>query len=470
MANQLQENLYFDTNGVPANGVLGGLSVAEQTQDFILLVKNVTSTTPEIINQSQYSIEWIVDKDGNARKPNEDNVTNYDIIQNFPVGKNIISQLNNATSVNTQLSGELNVTGVGTLKNILYSQTGIPSSSYDSESVIFVSPNGAPAEAVPTVSNILGSMVSSSNFTVSTNTWVKNYVVTIQPTSDHGTAFDGSNGLYTLTTDDLEDINSVTFRVSYTVFGNATKSSSTTVRLYNNSIADSGLYIKGSDTFSVPPNQSINRSFTVTIPRDEVQQGGNIYQVAVIASEEVTFNSMKLEVTATDPSPTANIPSGDFWSTGSDSIITWLTGSAYLSLNYGNLQDTSNFTAATKTFGLDPIKEIFELKKGDKIRFGYTPSNTFTIYDIITPSEASDGLLKLKLNRPVPNNIVPDNFIIYRIDTNDPKYIILDVNKTSVLGDPENPLKGYIYPKYLSKELKQNLKNIQKIVSQENLI
>lgn len=466
MANQSQENLYFDTNGVPANGILGGLSVAEQTQDYILAVKEVTSTTPEIINQTQYAIEYIVDKDGGVRTPNQDNETNTDIIQNFPIGKNVVSQLVNATSANTQLSGELNVTGVGTIRNILYSQTGIPSSSYSTESVVFVTSTGAPAQSANSVSNILGSMVSSSAFSISSNTWVKNYTVTLETNSDHGTAFTGSTGVYQLVTDDLEDINSVTFRVSYTVLGNATKSSSTTVNLYNNSIADNGLYIKGSDIFSVPPNQSINRSFTVTIPRDEVQQGGNIYQVAVLASEIVTFSSLKFEVTATDPPPTPNIPAGDFWSTGSDSTITWLTGSAYISLNYGNLQDTSNFTAATKTFGLDPINTTFELQKGDKIRFGYTPSNTFIIYDIITPSEASDGLLKVKLNRQVPNSIVPDNFILYRIDTSDPKYIILDANKTSVLGDPENPLKGYIYPKYQSRELKQNIKFIQREVSQ----
>jgi len=457
MANQSQENLYFDTNGVPANGILGGLSVAEQTQDYILAVKEVTSTTPEIINQTQYAIEYIVDKDGGIRTPNQDNETNADIIQNFPIGKNVVSQLVNATSVNTQLSGELNVTGVGTIRNILYSQTGIPSSSYSTESVVFIEPNGAPSEASNPIPNMLGSMVSSSAIEISSNVNVQNYTVLINSDDNN---FNGTNGRYDITSSDLSDLNSITFRVSATI--TTTEPTEVRVALFNSStvpIEQKTLTI-GSGRNPSP----FTISFDKTINADDLS--GYYYVNIRTYGAAITANNINFSVISSNPSPTANIPAGDFWSTGSDSTITWLTGSAYLSLNYGNLQDTSNFTAATKTFGLDPINTTFELQKGDKIRFGYIPSNTFIIYDVITPSEASDGLLKVKLNKQVPNNIVPDNFILYRIDTSDPKYIILDVNKTSVLGDPENPLKGYIYPKYQSKELKQNIKNIQRTVSQ----
>ena len=451
---------YEDSNGVPSNGVLGGLSVAEQTQDYILAVKEVTSTTPEIINQTQYAIEYIVDKDGGVRTPNQDDETNADIIQNFPIGKNVISQLVNATSVNTQLSGELNVTGVGTIRNILYSQTGIPSSSFSTGSVVFIKPNGAPSEASNPIPNVLGSMISSSAVTISSNSNlnISNYNVTLQSFSNN---FNGSAGQYEISPGDLVDLNSITFRIS----ANITTTEATEVRvalfqnLNNVPIEEKTLTI-GSGRNPSPSTVS----FTKTVNADDIS--GYYYVNIRTYGSGITASSINFSVISSDPPPTANIPTGNFWSTGSDSTTTYLTASAYLSLNYGNLQDTSNFTAATKTFGLDPINTIFELQKGDKIRFGYTPSNTFIIYDVITPSEASDGLLKLKLNKQVPNNIVPDNFIVYRIDTNDPKYIILDVNKTSVIGDPENPLKGYIYPKYQSKELKQNIKFIQQEVSQ----
>lgn len=451
---------YQDSNGVPTNGVLGGLSVAEQTQDYILAVKEVTSTTPEIINQTQYAIEFIVDKDGGVRTPNQDDETNADIIQNFPIGKNVVSQLVNATSANTQLSGELNVTGVGTIRNILYSQTGIPSSSFSTGSVVFIEPNGAPSEASNPIPNVLGSMISSSAVTISSNSNlnISNYDVTLQ--SGEGN-FTGSSGHYEIASGDLANFNSITFRISATI----TTTVPTEVRV--------ALFQEGNNipieekTLTVGGLRSPSPStifFTKTKNADDIS--GYYYVNIRTYGSNITASNINFSVISSDPSPTANIPAGNFWSTGSDSTITYLTASAYLSLNYGNLQDTSNFTAATKTFGLDPINTTFELQKGDKIRFGYTPSNTFTIYDVITPSEASDGLLKVKLNKQVPNNIVPDNFIVYRIDPNSPKYIILDINKTSVLGDPENPLKGYIYPKYQSRELKQNIKNIQRTVSQ----
>ena len=102
---QTSDNPYFDTNGVPANGVLGGLPVAEQNQNYILLVKDVTSTTPEIINQTQYAIEWILDYEGEKQRPSENDIANNNIIQNFPAGKSVTSQLINATSVNNQPSG-----------------------------------------------------------------------------------------------------------------------------------------------------------------------------------------------------------------------------------------------------------------------------------------------------------------------------------------------------------------------------
>ena len=473
---QTPGNIYFDTNGVPANGILGGIPVAEQNQDYLLIVKRVTSTTPEIINQTQYAIEYIVGGDilegGNieVRTPNQSNETNADIIQNFPPGKNVVSQLINATSDNTQLSGELNVTGVGTLKNILYSQTGIPSSSYSTESVVFITPGGAPVGSSNEVENILGGMISSSAFTISNNTFVQNYTVTTQTTAAGGTNFNGPSGKYFVSSSDLEGINYVTFKVSYQIQGNTSNNVDVEVKLSQGSNPTP----RKSDVFTVPRNQSVIRNFSITIPKDNILIApitwGYYYKVNVVPDGEVTVQSINFEVTSTSPQPPANIPAGDFWSTGSDSGDTWLTGSTYLSLNYSNLQDTSNFTAATKNYGLDPINTSFELQKGDKIRFGYTPSNTFTIYDIITPSEASDGLLKLKLNRQVPNNIIPDNFIIYRIDSNEPKYIILDVNKTSVIGDPENPLRGYIFPKYPSSELKKNRKQIQQIVTQQGLI
>lgn len=461
---------YLETNGVPANGVLGGLSVAEQTQDYILLVKEVTSTTPEIINQTQYAIEWIVGSDGEARRPNQDIETNLDIIQNFPVGKNVISQLNNATSANTQLSGELNVTGIGTIRNILYSQTGIPSSSFDTGSVVFIGVGGAPAASTTIIPNILGSMISSSAFVITSgNSEIPTgYTVTLD-TFNADSNFNGPLGVYYLSASDVGNMNSISMGASVTVINIYGIGIPVKVEILNDIGGNKN--VVSSNTVTIAPQGSTTVLTSATLLSSNITDNDYGVRISNLGIEPVIISQTRFSVTNTDPSPTANIPAGNFWATGSGGSGFWLTASAYLSLNYeNNLQDTSNFGEATKTFGLDPINTTFTLQKGDKIRFEYVPSNTFTIYDVITPSEAADGLLKLKINRQIPNNVVLNNFVLYRIDTNDPKYIILNANKTSVIGDPENPLKGYIFPKYQTKELKANLKNIQRSISQQGLI
>jgi hypothetical protein len=169
----------------PVNGALGGLSVAEKNQEFFLLFKDITSTTPEIINQSAWNIEWLVNSNGEVANPNDNGVANSNIIQNFEIGEQVVTLVANATGINAQLLGEHTITGVGTLKNILYSQTGIPSSSFDTGSVVFVEPGGAPAESANPVPNVLGSMIRSSPFTFSDGAFTTIDGYTLQTQTDN---------------------------------------------------------------------------------------------------------------------------------------------------------------------------------------------------------------------------------------------------------------------------------------------
>jgi hypothetical protein len=159
-----------------------------------------------------------------------------------------------------------------------------------------------------------------------------------------------------------------------------------------------------------------------------------------------------------------------FWSTGSHTDITWLTASNYLSTNYGNIQDTSNFPGTGESFGLSPIKELFTPRPGDRIRFAYDSNRDYYIYEVITPDEDNDGLLKLKLNKVLSSNTILDNFVLHRVDNTSIKYIILDVAKDPTIDNPENPFTGIILPKYPSEKLKNNLENILSKLKQEGII
>ena len=450
----------------PVNGALGGLPVAEKNQEFFLLFKDITSTTPEIIDQSSWNIEWLVNSNGEVANPNDNGVANSNIIQNFEIGEQVVTLVANATGINAQLLGEHTITGVGTLKNILYSQTGIPSSSFDTGSVVFVEPGGAPAESTLPVPNVLGSMIKSSSFTFSSGVFTTIDAYALQTQTDSpsgGTNFNVGSGKYFISSSDFVDINSITFRISYSVTNLSNQIPTVKVKLLGSGLPSDAFNIGVAGSRNSTLVRSIEGSLSDFPADTEVD-------VQFFTTNTVTINYLNFEVIGSSPAPTPNIPTTGFWATGSETVITWLTGSSYVSQNYGNIQDTSAFTAATKTYGLDPIDDLFTPQAGDKIRFEYNPNNVFTIYEVITPSEASDGLLKFKLNRQVPNSTVLDNFILYRIDSNEPKSIFLNVPKNSVIGDPENPFKGYIFPKYETQYLKDNLKSIQRQISNEGLL
>ena len=446
----------------PVNGALGGLSVAEKNQEFFLLFKDITSTTPEIIDQSSWNIEWLVNSNGEVANPSDNDVTNSNILQNFEIGKKVYALVNNATGINAQFLGEHTITGVGTLKNILYSQTGIPSSSFNTSSVLFVEPGGAPASSTNPVPNVLGSMIlNNETFSQSSPTTIDGYTLQTQTNNPPGgTNFNAGSGKYFISSSDFIDINSITFRISYSIDNNSTTKPTTV----NVSLQPPAGNILQTDVFTISSNSGVQRSMEVNLSNFT---SFNQMLIKVSTEEEINIVSLNFEVIGSSPSPTPNIPTTGFWATGSDTVITWLTGSSYVSQNYGNIQLTNSGTQviAFANYGLDPIDDIFTPQAGDKIRFEYDPGKVFTIYEVITPSEASDGLLKLKLNRQVPDSTILDNFILYRIDSSEPKSIFLNVPKNSVIGDPENPFKGYIFPQYKTQNLKDNLKVTSLVLS-----
>ena len=67
-----------------------------------------------------------------------------------------------------------------------------------------------------------------------------------------------------------------------------------------------------------------------------------------------------------------------------------------------------------------------------------------------------DGYLKIRLNQKPPDGIILNNFILHRVNSNKPSYIILDVDKNDAAGNLLG-FSGVILPKYPTQELKDNL-------------
>jgi hypothetical protein len=448
--------------GSNLSGVLGGLPVAEQNQDYFLVFKGVGGTGPEIIDNTAYFVQYIVDSNGNVSKPSKDSIPRLNLLQNFPQGKPVTVRIDNASGINTQLDGDHIVTGLGTQQPILYTQYGIPSSSY-TQSISFITPGGAPAGSTVSVSDILGTMIKNSfAFSNSSATTIASYDST-PLTPLEGANFTSGSGRYNITASNVENLNSITFRISYGITGNTSGKSNVQVRLMGE--PSTLIY---NDAFSAYANAGIIRSFTTTVPYETFSNHGYFF-IQALTTLPITFGYLNFEIINTSPNPPARTQTR-FWSTGSHTDVTWLTASAYLSLNYGNIQQTSNFPGTGGSFGLSPIKNLFIPQPGDRIRFEYDPSKDYTIYEVISPDIDSEGRLKIKLNTVVPSNTTIDNFILHRVDNTSIKYIILNVAKDSIIDNPENPFTGIILPKYPSEKLQRNLENILSKLKQDGII
>jgi hypothetical protein len=438
------------------NGVLGGLPVAEQTQDYFLIFKGVGGTGPEIIDNTAYFIQYVVDSNGDIFKPSQGSIARLNILQNFPTGKLTTVRIDNASGINTQLDGDHIITGLGTQQPILYTQYGIPSSSY-TQSISFITPNSAPPEIYTPVNNILGSMVKSNfTFNSSSATTITGYTQTLPPST--GANFNTSLGRYHITSSEVTDINSITFRISYNIFNANRDDVQVLVQLRASGSSGENLY-GGENIFTIPSDVGINQSnnITVNLPTS-YNNPFFVIKMAVDGGKTVQVTSLNFEIPSTSPMPSAQSQT-TFWFTGSHTDITWLTASAYLSLNYGNIQNSDAFPQAA-SFNLSPIKTTFTPQPGDRIRFEYDPQKDYIIYEVISPDVDEDGLLKLKLNKVLSPNIILDNFILHRVDNSILKYIILDVPKDPTVDNPENPFTGIVLPKYPSEKLKNNLENI----------
>ena len=449
----------------PVNGVLGGLPVAEQNQDYFLVFKGVGGTGPEIIDNTAYFIQYVVDSDGNISKPSQGSTARLNTIQNFPIGKTTTVRIDNASGINTQLDGDHTITGVGIQQPILYTQYGIPSSSYNS-TLYFYTEGTAPVGAYNNVGSYLGSMVKTDfAFPTSGKSPLTNYnSVLVFPQSTYATY--SLAGRYIVNPSNLGDLNSITFTINLEVTNPFSFP------------AGSDLYIVGQSgvtfdlpsinnpvgSFNIQPGSTSNLTYTLTRNTSQLTLFPS-YSVYLVAAA-LSCSYLQFNVSSQNPTP-GILASTPFWNTGSHTDVTWLTASIGLSENYNTtLSGSSN----SIDFGFSPVKVPFSIIPGDRIRFEYNPQKDYTIYEVIEPSAASDARLKLKLNTIIPSNTILDNFVLHRVDNTSIKYIILDVAKDPTVDNPENPFTGIILPKYPSEKLKNNLENILSKLKQEGII
>tara|TARA_R110000737_G_C14588167_1_gene486981 strand:- start:44 stop:1573 length:1530 start_codon:yes stop_codon:yes gene_type:complete len=481
----------------PVRGALGGLPVAEQMQDYFLVYQQAGGTGPEIIDETAFFITYMVDSNGNVSKPLEGYPSQYNLIQNFGAGTNVVVRNDASTTLNSQIAGLHQVTAIGRQLPILYTQFGYAPTSY-SGSIVFQGESSVGANAEGVAPYMLGSMSEPAEFVIPTFTArsASAFSTIATPLPDtSAAAFNASEGRYTINTSGVTDVQSIRFNIGARIENTSPYPGQFQMRLVKTNpsdgveetVASVDLTIGSAEAYGAGEPVSLNTGnfpnnlSSVTVPNAGGLDNNQIYTVSINKAPNsgyLTLKSMNFSVTVQNPNPSAPIDTSfsqtPYWETGSSypqtTLHTWLTASSYLSQNYGRTQNSLPIQElSTDDHNFSPIEVPFLPQRGDRIRFGYNKENDYFIYDVIPPQLTSDNLLKLKINNNIPLSVIRDNFLIHRTNINDPCYIILNINKNSIVTDTQN-FNGVILPEYPTQKLTDNLDRITLDLKERGII
>lgn len=144
-------------------GTRTNFPVAEQNQTYFAYWDGIGGTGAEIPNQTAYFIKYLIDTKGNVVNPEPDTTGTrqeaiglYNLVNNFEVGKRAIVKLIepdptvDSISEESDILGTYTITGIGTLKNIMTTETGKGRNDY-LETMSFYNPENPDStlESVP---------------------------------------------------------------------------------------------------------------------------------------------------------------------------------------------------------------------------------------------------------------------------------------------------------------------------------
>jgi hypothetical protein len=506
---QLSQDI--ELQGIVANGVLGGLPVAERNQDFFLIFRNIGGTGPEIIDQTAYFIEYLVDSEGNIFKPSENTSALHNLLQNFQINKPVNVVVDKASVSNTTMGGQHQLTAVGVQQPILYSQTGSSAGAFTGSIFFKGDPTlgtiGNPGGLV--VPNMQAVMIKTSSFVGGTMTNFSNFVGGIPGNTDSDARSASlAEGKYFISSSRFADLQNFKLNVLIKI-RNITSNDPIGFNFnisHNSGAGSQGTFNGSTEEFLIPYSLGytvINKSYTISSPWTDSNTYGSIIdntsraELVIFGGSGAGTNFANLDidfivfgVQADEQNPQAN--GGLLQSAGANTPPFWLTGSGgskyitasdYISVNYNNIQvstgsveigsDTVEIGSQFKDFHLSKIQVPFKVGIGDRIRFLYNPQTDFHIYDVKEPSTELDGRLKLKLNTNLSQSLTEtqlSNFVLHRTNKTIPRYLILNVVKEAGVDTANNPFTGIILPQFPTEKLLNNLDSILNKLKVEGII
>lgn len=102
----------------------GTLPGVEQNQTYFAYYDGVSRQDPELPKQTAFYIKYLIDTNGNVVKPQPNDTSVINIVDNFETGKPVIITTKTPTTELNLLLGEKTVTNVGELSTLLVTNTG----------------------------------------------------------------------------------------------------------------------------------------------------------------------------------------------------------------------------------------------------------------------------------------------------------------------------------------------------------
>lgn len=486
----------FNSDSTDGSGY-GSLPAAEQNQTYFAYFNSVGDTSPELIDQTAFFIKYLIDKDGNIAKPKSDNIALINLYNNFEQGETAVVLPQTATQTSANLIGDHIITDIGTIQPLLITETGSGRNNF-TQTMSFAEYGSPIISGLPPF-NFLAkhstNQTITSNSTASFNTEIL----------DDGANF--SSNIYTI------DFNPVDYglELSFQV-GLAAKVFKLffSIQVSNDNFSTDirNLPIEEFEP-STAPDAYVNLGaiydsiyYYIASP-DEMIEGfnpgtygdyANIVNFRTtyhyIKTKQYTFNNndkIRIQLntaiglnnitpiiyggtstTETFFTVTSNYTpeletTSSYWSGATyptDGTPQWLTASKGLStfINNDYIQLTPDL-ALSRSFS--PIILPANLQPGDYIRFEYDPTKQAKIYNI---GNLSDGRTTIQIKPAIPTGSKLDHFVIYRV-VKDGNYVILNVPRVS-----GTTLTGFLQPKYISQELKDNFSDIVNKLEADGLL
>jgi hypothetical protein len=503
--------------------------VAEQNQTYFAYWDGIGGTGAEIPNNTAYFIKYIIDTEGNvvnpepktAGSPRDEAIGLYNLLDNFEVGKRAIIKLiepdptQQDISEESDLLGTYTITGIGTLRNIMTTETGKTPNDY-LETMSFYYPKN-PDVALATVpfynarykwasSYILTKAIEHSASYVEpvwqtgwSNTLITppanpphiypyRYIQPITSSIDVGTRIRFTLLIWLSQIDyavpagipagsynsSAAENNSIQFRIRNNTTGQSIFTSPwitpSTTDEYNPSgywLETGWVNVNTTDTFVVTSQLSNNASGSNASYRPIRIDNDSLFSV-----EQEYYPNTEVEGFNTAYSPY-------FSRCVNYAGYSRLTFSEALE-NIFPTDYAQLVTPDQQLLGFSPSNIPFnEIGVGDYIRFEYNPDMVYRIIGLSARSGSGDiGVYSLKMdiapsldltlegtNSSVSSSININHFTIYRIE-NDGRYIILNVPKTS----KGNAYSGIIQSEFSSKELITKYDKIIADLSQKEII